>query len=102
MKGYEIMKMLKLKNGIEEAEPLVLTTMVVLRELMANKPMVFHELVMKCRDSSYTLFGNTEAVLQEFALMLSDESIHNSIKNIVLSAVTGDGLAMTLDSPVAE
>ncbi len=96
------MKMLKLKNGIEEAEPLVMTTMMILRQLMHSKPMVLHDLVMKCRDSSYTLFGNAEAVLQEFALMLSDESIHNSIKNIVLSAVTGDGLAMTLGSPVAE
>lgn len=94
------MEMLKLKNGAEEAEPLVLTTMMILRKLLADKPMVFFDLVLKCRNSSYTMGGSAAAQLQEAALIDHDESIHSSIKNIVLSAAVGSGLAMTIENPV--
>lgn len=91
-----------LKNGGEEADILVAATMMSLRSLIDEAPIAFYELVMKCRDRNHRLFGNTGQVLQRCSLIQSDESIHNSIRNIVLSAAVGEGLQMSLGSPIKE
>jgi len=96
------MKTVKLKNGGEEVDTLVTVAMFSLRGLMAEKPTVFFDLVMKCRDSKYVLFGEASKVLQDLALLEPDNIPHDSLRNIVLSAVTGDGLEMTLGSPLTE
>ena len=91
----------KLRNGSEEATALVTVTMMSLKRLFEEKPIVVYELTMKCRDSSHEFFGESESDLQELALVDSDGRIHGSIKNIILSAVQGEGLDMTLGSPKA-
>lgn len=93
---------LKLKNGTEEAAPLVRVTMMALRSLMQDHPIAFFELVTLCRDRNHTLFGNTGVILRDQTLIQSDGQPHDSIRNIVVSAVTGDMMAMRLGSPVAE
>lgn len=94
------MECVTLKNGQEEARPLVVATMMALRSLMAEEPIVLYELVMKCRDRDHRFFGNTGERLQELALAQPDGSIHGSIRNIVLSATSGEGLDLVLHSPV--
>jgi len=89
-----------LKNGSREFDKLVSVTMLSLKTLITEKPTVFYDLVMKCRDSSYKYFGNAGEDLQQLGLAQNDGSIHDSIKNIVLSAVSGDDLDMTLASPL--
>lgn len=96
------MDVLKLKNGSEEAAPLVKVTMMSVEHLMESHPIALMELVSLCRDRDHELFGNTAVELRSFALVDLDGSIHRSIRNIVLSAVEGEGLEMRLISPLAE
>lgn len=93
-----------LKNGAQEALPLVTVTMISLRTLMAEKPIVMYELAMLCRDRNRQLFGRSGDDL--VALSLAGKTndgwhVHDSIRNIVLSAIEGDGLNITLGNPVS-
>jgi hypothetical protein len=96
------METVKLKNGSEEVEALVKVTMISLGGLFEEKPLVFYDLVMYCRDNSYEWFGHNQSICKELSLLLPDGSVHDSIKNIVLSAAVGSDLDMRLVSPVAE
>lgn len=93
---------IRLKNGTEEGRIVVTATMMSLRGLLEDVetggPIAFYELVMLARDRNHKLFGNTERTLRDRALF----PLHGSIRNIILSAVEGDGLDMTLGSPIAE
>lgn len=102
------MKEIRLKNGSTEVEPLVIAAMVSLDNLLKNHVTAFYDLVMICRTAGrphplnrYQPFGNNGQVLQDLALMEADGKVHDSIRNVVLSAVTGDGLNMALGSPKA-
>jgi hypothetical protein len=98
------MKLVQLKNGSEELDTLVTVTMVSLESLLQSAPIVFYELVVLCRDSNHQLFGNAGERLEELGLVTLDGTgqaqVHGSIRNVVLSAVTGDGLEMSLGSPI--
>ena len=89
-----------LKNGAEEAKPLVIVIMMSLEDLMKKNPIAFYELTMKARDQGHQFFGRAGQVLKEFNLVSADGSLHDSIRNVVLSAVEGDDLDMTLVNPV--
>lgn len=93
------MELVTLKNGSQAFLPMVSIAMVSLHTLLEENPIAFYELVMKCRDSSHRLFGNTNVVLGEFNL-IKDDAIDATVRGVVLSAVQGDGLDMTLGSPV--
>ena len=94
------MKMVTLKNHTEEALSLVNVTMMSLRSLMKKSPMALYELVMKCKDNGHVCFGNTGKNLRNLSLVQANGLVHGSIKNIVLSAVEGDGFDMVLTNPV--
>lgn len=91
----------KLKNGSVEAKFVVVATMMSLDSLLQDNPGAFYELVTKCRDPKHKMFGNTKSICEHRALMNGD-IVHGSIRNIVLSAVEGDGLDMGLTSPYAD
>src|SRR3990167_887425 len=93
--------MLKLKNGSEVAQSIVVATMMSLDALINSNPIAFYELVEKCRDSKHEMFGNTKEVVAKWALIDMNGSVHSCIKDVVLSAVEGDGLDMSLGRPVA-
>jgi len=90
---------MKLKNGSEELDGLVGVTMMSIRKLTETHPIAFYELVMLARDPKHKLFGNTSQILSNLALVTNGQ-VHDSIRNIVLSAVEGSGMDMTLGSPV--
>ena len=94
------METVQLKNGSTEAKVMVIATLTSITSLMKDHPMAFYDLVMKCRDSNYKFFGNNLEILVSLSLAKIDESIHNSIKNIVLSAVEGEGLELNIVSPL--
>ena len=94
------MKVAILKNGSKEASSLVTVTMMNLRKLIESEPIAFFELVSMARDSTHKPFGNTNEVLQRFGLLDTNNCMHDSIKNIILSASTGGGLDMMLDNPI--
>jgi hypothetical protein len=90
-----------LKNSTQEAEGLVKVVMLQLRKLFEGNPIIFYELVTKCRDSSHEFFGETGKELMYMQLVQHDgNSIHSSIRNVVLSAVTGEELEMRLGNPL--
>jgi hypothetical protein len=55
---------------------------------------------MKCRDQKHQFFGKSGEDLKALSLVQNDGSIHESVRNIVLSAAKGDGLAMKFQSPI--
>lgn len=99
------METVLLKNGSTEAKTLVIVILTSISSLMKSNPMAFYDLVMKCRDSSYKFFGNNIDILLKLSLVQSSSEtgrsghIHSSIKNIVLSAVEGEGLELNIVSP---
>lgn len=95
------MNAIVLKNGATELEPLVVATMSSLWSLMRTQPMAVYELVMLCANPNHKVFGNNGETLIDANLMQSDGKVHNSIKNVVSSAITGEGLDMVLNSPRA-
>lgn len=96
------MDMTTLKNGNTEASGLVTSVMVSLSNLMKTNPMAIYELNEICKDAGHKIFGSLGGVLTDLALLGQDGQPHGSIKNIVLSAITGEGLEMTLGNPIRE
>lgn len=94
------MNILRLKNGSTEAEPLVRAAMASLSRLFESDPIAFFELVSKARDRSHQFFGNTGDKLKALALVDGGGGVHDSLRNIVLSAVSGEMLEMRLGNPV--
>ncbi len=94
------MDVVTLKNGSEEAKPAVMVAMASLKMLFDRWPMAFYDLVMKCRDSSYSFFGDNKNILTGLSLLQNDGELHGTIRNIVLSATKGEGLDLTLGSPI--
>lgn len=91
-----------LKNGTKESKALVIGVMVSLRALTGQQTIQsaigFYELVMACRDSDHKIQGNDGEILEKMGLM-KDGVIHDSVRNIVLSAVVGEDLNMTIVDP---
>lgn len=96
----------KLKNGTEEHGPLVSITMISLRGLMeAGMGVGLYELAELCKDNNHKLFGSTGDTLAKLNLVGlggGKFTVHDSIRNIVLSAIEGEGLDMQLVNPIAE
>ncbi len=90
----------RLRNGNEEAKAAVTVVMMSLRALIDTNPIAFYELVMLSRDPEHIPFGNSGEILSRFAL-INNGKVHDTIRNIVVSAVEGDGFDMVLRSPVA-
>lgn len=93
------LKAVVLKNGAEEVEPLVAVVMMSLRTLLRENPIAFFELVQLCKDRNHKPFGTTGTILEQTSL-IQNGVLHDSVRNIVLSAVEGEGLEMRLTSPV--
>jgi len=91
----------QLKNGSVEVTSLITVTLMSLNSLIKQDPISFYELVTKCRNREHTIFGNCGDILRDLQLIQSDNSVHDSIKNIVLSAVSGEGFEMILGNPIA-
>lgn len=94
----------KLKNGSEEMDFLVAATMMALKRLLNSgipELLQFYDLVMVCKDRTYSITSNNSNELQSAGLLESNGLPHESIKNIVLSAVTGTEMDFQLGSPLA-
>jgi hypothetical protein len=90
-----------LKNGSEETESAVKITMLSLKWFMEQPfgAITVYELVQLCR-GPHELFGNHGDKLKEAGLLQDDGSVHETIRNIVLSAADGEGLELQLVNPV--
>ena len=100
------METVTLKNGAEAARVLVSTTMLALRALNEQQPVALYELTMACRDKGHVMFGNSGSVAKSLALVESQDAdgrarIHDAVRDIVLSAVSGEDFDMVIGSPLA-
>ena len=85
------MQTVKLKNGTTELDGLVAGTMLSLKSLFdtgLDGLVAVYELNEKCKNPEHKIFsGYQTELLQRKSLLDSDGKVHQSIKNIVLSAV---------------
>lgn len=81
-----------LKNGSEEFGPAVIAIHLSLTRVFNEDPMAAYDLVMKCRDSNYRMFGNAEERLANLSLMQPGGHIHDTVRNVVLSSVSGTAM----------
>jgi len=94
--------LVRLKNGSEEPNVLIATAMLSLKRLIESDPISFIELVSKARDRNHKVWSEHQTdALVRLGLMEPSGNLHQSISNVVLSAVSGDGIGMTLQDPVA-
>lgn len=97
------METVTLKNGAEEVKSAVGLLLVVLRDLLKENPMAFYDVVMVARDPAYIdrVFPIHKMTLTGLNLLEASGNMHDTIRNIILSAVEGDGPEMTLTNPIA-
>jgi hypothetical protein len=95
-------KLVTLHNGAEEPDVVVMTTMLSLGTLFKSNPIAVYELVQLTRNPSHQPFGNTGEVLQGLGLVGEDGRMHDSVRNVVQSAIVGEDLDMSLRHPVKQ
>ncbi len=93
-----------LKNGTKEAKVLVNVVMHSVSTLLdsgVSGLTSLYDLVQICRNNpNYQKFGDNEEMLKKLSLLQDDGKPHNSIRNIILSSVSGDGIDMAFESPI--
>jgi hypothetical protein len=95
-------KSVRLKSGYEEAQSLVVSTIFQLELLITEDSIAFYEAVMIARNPEQVCFGDRANRLKELAILTRDGRMHDSVRNIIVSAVSGEGLEMRLGNPVVE
>lgn len=100
------MKTVQLKNGASEVEPVVVVTYNILRGLLDSGDIAdiiaLYELTMICRNPSHQIFADVHLDrLKDLSLLQANGQPHSSIRNVVLSAMSGEGMDLVLGSPAA-
>lgn len=94
------MQTVKLRNGTEEVAMMVPIIMMHLKSMFADDPIAAYEIVMHARDRNHPPWNETmTARFKSLSLLESDGRMHDTVRNIIVSAVTGDLLDMTLRDP---
>jgi hypothetical protein len=78
---------MKLKNGTEEHNAAVGTTLMLLRALHEEHPMAFAEAVHVAQEPDYVPIPPAIPILEENPGLYP---MHDTVRNIIVSAVTGD------------
>ena len=94
------LKLLRLRNGSEETEPVVRTTMMSLQALWGRNPVDVIELAAVCKDPQHEPFADSGDVLRRLRLLEPSGQPHPSVRNVVLSAVAGEGVETHLVNPM--
>lgn len=98
----ENIKMMKLKNGSEEPQPIVLTTMIAIQALWKeglNGILCLADLHSICVGKGQRVSTQNLEKLKNLALLDSEFRPPTSIRNVVLSAINGEGLSMSIGNP---
>lgn len=96
--------LMKLKNGSEEPAPLVAVTVLSLKKLFESDDMTdmlaLYDLARGAKDRSYDM-SFTSKRLRDLGLLDHAGRMHDSIRNIAVSALTVEGDTVKLASPRA-
>jgi len=90
----------ELTTGQREHAGLVAVVHMALSHAFATDPLMAYDVVMRAREPNYKFFGSAEERAKRAALVDDNGVMHGSVRNIILAAVTGDGLDMQLRSPI--
>lgn len=96
------LELVKLRNGAIEARAAVGVIMQSLMMLAERKPVSLYEMVEKCRTPGHKIWGDCGRDLEALSLVSKSGGIHDTVRNVVLSAAEGEGMALLLQSPLAE
>ena len=107
------LRIAKLRNGAEEAFPLIALVTMQIRDLFEGKgwvpgegplpPVMVYELVAKARDRNHKFFGDIGKHLAKTTFFDDEEGhMHDSIRNIVISSFEGELTALQLINPLHE
>ena len=96
------MNEITLKNGAVVAETAVKPIMMNLELCQLEDPIAFRELVSVCLDPAHVPLGNTGGKLKALSLLEGDGRVRRVVRDVVISAVSGEDTDMTLGSPYAE
>jgi hypothetical protein len=97
------MEMIALNNGSTEPQPAVVATFMSLSGLWKEGiggMCAVVDLVERCKNPQHPIDRVSEAKLKSLALIGPDGRIHQTVKNVTLSAAKGESFDMTLVSPV--
>ena len=96
------MEQLTLRNGSTEPAPIVQATMMALRGMMNDILGItaLYDLHQICLGKNYKPSDRQLEYLKSRALLQTDGRPHDSIRNVVLSAIDGEGLDMKIVNPV--
>ena len=91
-----------LHTGRQVAKPLIAVVQAHLIDLIERKPLpiVFIDTVMRARDPNHKLMPRVQTDLIELALLEPDGKMPDSICDIVVACVEGDGLGMCMRDPL--
>jgi hypothetical protein len=99
------MKMLHLKNGSVQPAPSVATTMKALDHLWGQGVVgltALYDLYERSKNADHRIAEGVLETLKTLALVQPDGSIHDTVRNVVLSAVSGEGIDIAMASPLKE
>ena len=96
------MSLVRLKNGSTAEDVLVTMVMATLGQLMKESPILIQQLAKKCREPKHVFLLGIGKQLKEWSLLLGEDDVHDTVRDIVLSAVEGDGIFLRLKSPIME
>ncbi len=98
----QILTMVKLKNGSSSVRSFVALTMKVLDQLFTTDPIAFYELCQKARDANHVFWNeSTKRKLEHLGLLDGQGHVQNAVRDVVLSATSGEGLDLAFGSPYA-
>ena len=96
--------LVKLKNGSSEPGASVGTSMLTLKDLWGSGIdgiCAVSDLYERCRNPSHSIAAGELKTLKTVGLVKEDGSVHATIRNVVLSAISGDGADLELGEPAA-
>ena len=97
------MNMTTLKTGKIVPQPTLITTMTALDALYNCGSLAFFEFVELCRNSNHKIWSDEQCKeLTDLSLIQKNGSVRSDVKEIVLAATIGDGLNLSLTSPIAD
>jgi hypothetical protein len=92
-----------LKNGTLYSRSLVKDVMYKITQLQTSVPngaLLLLELVTKCKNPEHRYFDGCKWKLAELGFLESDGEVIPSTRDILLSALTGEGLDIGFESPI--
>lgn len=96
----DLSREVELTTGKREHAGLVSMVHMALSDAFARDPLMAYDVVMRAREPNYKFFGSAEERAKRLAILDDNGVMHGSVRNIILAAVTGDGLDMQLHSPI--